>query len=248
MKKKSKRWTLMLAMIFIIVSAGLYLLHFMLFKDAHHIWLYFVGDIAFLPIDVLLVTVILHRLLEHRDKKVKMEKLNMVIGTFFSEAGTNMLEILARADMKLEKFRETLVFTPNYTRKDFERAAVLVRKLATELDVNLLSFKQLQAFLSEQRKFLLELLKNPNLFEHESFTDLLMATFHLTEELINRKDIENLSENDKKHLLLDVERVYVLLVSQWLYYMKHLKEEYPYLFSFALRTNPFDRHAKVEID
>jgi len=212
----------MLSVIFVTVSAAFYLLHFILFKDVHHIWIYLVGDIAFLPIEVLLVTVILHRLLEHRDKKAKMEKLNMVIGTFYSETGTQMLEILAKADTNLERFRETLVFTQNYTRKDFERAAVLVRKLGIRLDVNLLSFKNLQTLLAEQRKFLLELLKNPNLLEHESFTDLLMATFHLT--------------------------VYALLVSQWLYYMRHLKEEYPYLFSFALRTNPFDLHAKVEID
>ena len=238
----------MLSVIFVTVSAAFYLLHFILFKDVHHIWIYLVGDIAFLPIEVLLVTVILHRLLEHRDKKAKMEKLNMVIGTFYSETGTQMLEILAKADTNLERFRETLVFTQNYTRKDFERAAVLVRKLGIRLDVNLLSFKNLQTLLAEQRKFLLELLKNPNLLEHESFTDLLMATFHLTEELVNRKNLEQLTENDKNHLLFDVERVYALLVSQWLYYMRHLKEEYPYLFSFALRTNPFDLHAKVEID
>jgi hypothetical protein len=26
-------------------------------------------------------------------------------------------------------------------------------------------------------------------------------------------------------------------------YMKYMKENYPYLFSFAMRTNPFDREA-----
>jgi hypothetical protein len=28
--------------------------------------------------------------------------------------------------------------------------------------------------------------------------------------------------------------------------MEHLKKEYPYLFSLALRTNPFDPEASVE--
>jgi len=34
-----------------------------------------------------------------------------------------------------------------------------------------------------------------------------------------------------------------LLVHQWLDYMKHLKDNYPYLFSLAMRANPFDQDA-----
>jgi hypothetical protein len=29
--------------------------------------------------------------------------------------------------------------------------------------------------------------------------------------------------------------------------MKHLKANYPYLFSLAVRTNPFDTNASVEV-
>jgi hypothetical protein len=29
--------------------------------------------------------------------------------------------------------------------------------------------------------------------------------------------------------------------------MQHLKTDYPYLFSLAVRTNPFDPDAKVEV-
>jgi len=29
--------------------------------------------------------------------------------------------------------------------------------------------------------------------------------------------------------------------------MKHLKTNYPYLFSLAVRTNPFDTNASVEV-
>jgi hypothetical protein len=52
---------------------------------------------------------------------------------------------------------------------------------------------------------------------------------------------------DRKHLANDMKRVYSLLISEWLSYMKHLKENYPYLFSFAMRTNPFDKYATTEI-
>ena len=33
----------------------------------------------------------------------------------------------------------------------------------------------------------------------------------------------------------------LLYLLQWLDYMRHLKADYPYLFSLAIRTNPF-RH------
>ncbi len=89
----------------------------------------------------------------------------------------------------------------------------------------------------------MSLLENQNLLEHDNFTDLMWALFHLTEELAVRKDVTTLSENDMLHIEIDFKRVYSLLISEWLDYMKHLKKEYPFLFSFALRTNPFDSNA-----
>jgi hypothetical protein len=40
-----------------------------------------------------------------------------------------------------------------------------------------------------------------------------------------------------------MKRAYLLLISEWLAYLKHLKENYPYLFSLSVRTNPFDPNA-----
>ncbi|MGM0368686.1 MAG: hypothetical protein ACQEP2_09030, partial [Actinomycetota bacterium] len=87
------------------------------------------------------------------------------------------------------------------------------------------------------------LLENPNLLEHEKFTELLWAVFHLTEELEYREDLENLPESDYEHISGDISRVYLLLIAGWLDYIKHLKERYPYLFSLAARVNPFDKQA-----
>jgi len=90
---------------------------------------------------------------------------------------------------------------------------------------------------------LLRLWENPNLLEHEDFTGTLRAVFHLKEELLSRDDLEELPETDKAHLAGDINRAYALMVQQWVDYMKHLKDSYPYLFSHAMRTNPFDRNA-----
>ena len=85
------KWEAKLAVVLIALSILMYALHFALFHDFHHIFIYFVGDVAFIPIEVLMVTLIIHRLLEQRDRKQKLEKLNIVIGAFFSEVGTKLL-------------------------------------------------------------------------------------------------------------------------------------------------------------
>ena len=102
---------------------------------------------------------------------------------------------------------------------------------------------QLKALLLDKRTFMLRLLENPNLLEHESFTDLLLATFHLTEELALRADLRRLPKADYNHLSTDIKRAYVLLIGEWLAYVKHLRSEYPYIFSLMMRTNPFDAQA-----
>ncbi|MPN25934.1 hypothetical protein SDC9_173355 [bioreactor metagenome] len=83
------------------------------------------------------------------------------------------------------------------------------------------------------------MLENPNLLEHETFTDMLWAVFHLTDELLARENIESLPESDIKHLENDVKRVFNSILVQWVGYMNHLKSDYPYLFSLELRRNPF---------
>ena len=74
---------------------------------------------------------------------------------------------------------------------------------------------------------------------------MLWAVFHLTDELAHRKDLMRLPDTDYQHL--DIKRAYRQLILQWMDYMKHLKQDYPYLFSLAMRTNPFDADASVEV-
>jgi hypothetical protein len=61
--------------------------------------------------------------------------------------------------------------------------------------------------------------------------------------LERREKVTDLSDSDYEHLTDDVNRAYTLLVQQWLDYEKYLKDNYPYLFSLAMRTNPFDQTA-----
>ncbi len=55
-----------------------------------------VGDIAFVPIEVLMVTLIIHRLLTEREKRAMLKKMNMVIGAFFQRSGNTPPQVFLR--------------------------------------------------------------------------------------------------------------------------------------------------------
>ena len=139
--------------------------------------------------------------------------------------------------------KKSLIVTNNWTKRKFLRAHRYFKNYGTDLDSQKGNLEALKVFLSNKRDFLLNLLGNPNLLEHESFTDLLWAVFHLTEELACRSSVKDLSSPDAQHLSVDIHRAYSRLIVEWVRYMQHLKRDYPYLFSLAVRTNPFDAHA-----
>jgi hypothetical protein len=106
----------------------------------------------------------------------------------------------------------------------------------------------LRQFLVSREDFLLRLVENPMVFEHESFTDLILSLNHLTEELKARGDLTMLPPADVSHLTNDIKRVYTQLILEWVKYMEYLKTHYPYLFSLAMRKNPFDASASVVVE
>ncbi len=92
---KKHNWQISLGIILIIFSFIVYLIHYAIFRDPHHIFIYLIGDIAFVFIEVLMVTLVIHSLLNVREKKERLEKLNMLIVVFFSEVGTRLLVLFS---------------------------------------------------------------------------------------------------------------------------------------------------------
>lgn len=244
---KRTSWQVILGLSLIALSVLFYFTHYFLFHDSHHIFIYLVGDIAFVPIEVLLVTLIIHKILSSREKRTLLHKLNMVIGVFFSEVGTELLQYFSRFYKIPDEMRHILIVKSDWTKKQFLSVENKWHTHDFTIHSQRCDLSGLKDFLLSKRSFLLGLLENPNLLEHDTFTNLLWAVFHFAEELTHRKKLKGLSEKDYHHLSGDMIRVYRLLIVQWLQYIGHLKESYPYLFSLALRTNPFDEEASPEI-
>ncbi|MBU1229750.1 MAG: potassium channel family protein [Proteobacteria bacterium] len=178
-------------------------------------------------------------LLTRREQKARLEKLNMVIGVFFSEAGTRLLRTCALLDTDLEGLRARLPQADGWSEQCFRKYAASMAGHGYTIRLDAEALEGMKAFLAEKSPLLIRLLENPNLLEHEAFTDLLWAVLHIKEELEFRFDLAALSDADAKHVCGDVERAYRLLARQWLEYMRHLKANYPYLFMTAAHRNPF---------
>jgi len=174
-----------------------------------------------------------------------MEKLNTVIGVFFSEAGVELIAYLSDFDPNLETIRKDLIAPSSWTEEEFGRITRRLNDYRYEVDETRLSLEHMRNVLSEKRNFLLIMMENPNLMEHERFTELLQPVFHVFEELKLRGDISGLPCEDCSHIANAINRAYGLLVREWIQYMKHLKENFPYLYSLAMRRNPFDQTASV---
>ncbi len=240
---KRSSWFFILGASLITLSALFYYVHYLIFHDPHHIFIFLVGDIAFVPVEVLLVTLILHRLLSERAKRSMIKKLNMVIGAFFSEVGNTMLVQYARVAVDSGEFEQICSEPGNFSEKGMRTFCERFEKKGIDVKLEVADFEELKVFLVGKRGFMLRLLENPNLLEHERFTELLWAVFHLVEELEHREDLTNLPKTDLAHLEGDVLRVYRSLLAEYLFYLNHLKDDYPYLFSLAMRLNPFSPNA-----
>ena len=241
-------WEIQFGLSLILLSVVLYLFHYALFEDARHILLWTTTSVAFLPISVLFVTLIINRLLLRRERGVIMEKLNVLIGTFFSVIGTKLLRYCAAWDPNVDQIRPEVSAGVDCSEKEYRRVRQRLEECEYTVDVKKVDFDGLRRFLEGKSDFMLRLLENPHLLEHDSFTNLLRSVFHLTEELVGREGLEELPDSDYRHLAGDMERVYRLNVLEWLDYMRYLRTSYPYLFSFATRMNPFEKRTSVVVD
>ncbi len=85
--KKIWTWQFSVTLMLIGASVLTYVVQYLISRNPRDIFFYMIQDLAFLFINVLLVILFIERLLAQREKRALLKKLNMAIGTFFSEVG-----------------------------------------------------------------------------------------------------------------------------------------------------------------
>ena len=236
-------WEVKLGIILILTTFAVYSLKFIFLKNPGDTLNYIFNSLGFLPVNVLLVTLVINKLLTVRSQREKLRKMNMVIGTFFSETGNELISLFTECDPECGRISNNLNITDEWNSKTFSEAKKNFENFDYSAELTPDDLLNLEKYLSGKRDFLLRLLENPILLENESFTELLRAVFHLAEELGYREDFRILPKTDILHLKGDINRVYGRIVISWIDYMEYLYENFPYLFSLQMRINPFDAGA-----
>ncbi len=234
-KYYANRWTILL---FFAISFMLYFLYFIYSGELAYILDSFILKLAFLPIYVIFTTLLLDNLLTVREHEINERKKNMIIGVFYTEVGKRLLTMLSVFCQNIQDLDKQLVITDKWTDQTFQLAKAKIRSINFDIGVTC-SLDDVHELLLGKRDFMIQLLQNPNLLEDESFTNLLLATFHLSEELIHRISSCDLSESDIEHLAGDIKRIYRQLIVEWLNYLEHLNKNYPFLFSLEAKVSPF---------
>lgn len=238
---KKYRWQLTLGAGLIVLSALLYAIHYAIFRDSHHIAIYFVGDVAFVPIEVLLVTLIIEEVLSKREKRISGRNLQMMVGVFYHEMGANLLKLMQHympgaSALNLHLTPEGMM---EWTDADYLRKIGEVEAIDTRFFCEGCDLTPLRNFLNRKQELLLRMLENPNLSGNDELASMLWAITHISDELHVRPHIESLGHEDAEHIKGDFSRAYDLLLVEWLKYVVHLKKEYPFMYLAALRYGPF---------
>ena len=230
-----------------ILSLFFYAIQILIFDSPRDTGFYILQDFAFLPLQIAIVTVVLGKYLKSREKNERLKKINIVINAFFSEAGMDILMSLTVFCKNCENYNEKLNVQTDWTSDMFSKTVRYLQNSSMFVESDAQQLEHLKSLLKGKRDFLIRMIENPNLLEHDTFTDMLLAVFHVTEELIARNRFDDDNTTDMAHLSGDIQRALKTLLIQWVQYMGHLSLEYPYLYSLEVRQNPFCKERDVVI-
>lgn len=249
---KHLNWKVKFSILMIILIIVIYGSNYLVLGDAEHIISYVWTHLGFIPVDILLVAFLLDEIIERKEKEAMLEKLDMLMSTFFSEVGNELITQLSAVN-KYKANTDNLKSIKNWDEKDFDKKLVELKNSSMDFSADILPEKReafledLRTLLAGKREFIINLINNPNILEKEDFTGLINAILHLDEELEHRTDLALVNDADFGHLNGDMQRVYDKLVYEWIYYLKYLYKHYPYMIALIIRTNPFDDTAEVYV-
>jgi len=245
-------WKAKFSILMVILIIIIYGSNYLVLGDAEHITSYIWTHLGFIPVDILIVAFLLDEIIERKEKEAMLEKLDMLMSTFFSEVGNELISQLSHAN-KYKASTENLKSIKNWDENDFDNKLAELKGSSLDFSADVSPeereefLENLRALLAGKRDFIINLINNPNLLEKEEFTELMNAILHLDEELEHRTDLALVNDADFGHLNGDMQRVYNKLVYEWVYYLKYLYKHYPYMIALIVRTNPFDETADVYV-
>ena len=121
MKKEMKKNkdTIIMGSGLILLSIILHVLHYSIFGDAHHIFIFLLADLAFIPLEVFFVSLILERVIARQEARKIRSKTHMLVKLFYLEAGNDLLQVFSRADQQMIECPDILDVSQGWDRSKF---------------------------------------------------------------------------------------------------------------------------------
>ncbi len=229
MLKKEMRRTIT---ILILLSVVIYGLQLLIFKDPRNTFYYIFQDFAFLPITIALATLVVGEIMDKKEREERVQKTKMLTSTFYTELGTKLTAELIKISTPKEEIKELLLkgFDSNISEQEFRKR---IKALDLKINLNEEVYTEIIHDLIGSQTSLLILSSNPLLLEHEDFTDLLWALFHLMDEYHVRGEFAQMTEADIAHLNDDYRETMKLLLINYFISTRYLKTAYPNLYNTA---------------
>lgn len=227
---KKIRYYFVISFILIALSSIMFFIHYLIFGQALNTAYYSLMNLCFIPINSLVVTIMLEKLIDYRAKKDRIEKINMLVGIFFTEVGGKLMHLIIDSD------KDAKNYITNF--EDLNKIKKCLYEYNYKVDMKYIDLCAIKNILVEHNNLFVTLISNESILQHQIFTDLLMSVIHLRDEIIFiEKDKD--SGFNINHLENDVIRVYKNISIQWISYLEYLSKSYPFLYNNAIRVNPF---------
>ena len=227
---KKIRYYFVISFILIALSSIMFFIHYLIFGQAINTAYYSLMNLCFIPINSLVVTIMFEKLIDYRAKKDRIEKINMLVGIFFTEVGGKLMHLIIDAD------KDAKNYITNF--EDLNKIKKSLYEYDYKVDMNYIDLCTIKNILVEHSNLFVTLISNESILQHQIFTDLLMSVIHLRDEIIFMEK-DNGLELNINHLENDVIRVYKNISIQWISYLEYLQKSYPFLYNNAIRVNPF---------
>ena len=240
-----KHTTAVVLVLLFSLSAAIYAAQIVLFHDRRDTLFYLLQDWAFLPAQIAVVSIVVGQVINAREKQDRLSKTRMLASSFFGDLGNDLLQLLLPCTCDFPQLVPLLQIGSDWKARDFQAASRALRSIDLHLSLTPENFSSLKSLLTDRRLPLLVIASNPALLEHEDFTDMLWAVFHMTDELTARDDLTVLAPDELSHLNADARRVLSSILVNWVCHMDNIRTEYPYLYSLAVRENPFLNRERV---
>ncbi len=110
--------------------------NYLVLKDTHSIVSYVWLHIGFIPIDIIIVAFILEDIIEQKEKEAIYEKLDMLISTFFTEIGNELIEEFSSAN-EFKASTSYLKAIPNWDNAEYDKQLKKLKNANIDFNVDI---------------------------------------------------------------------------------------------------------------